>query len=106
MTMTSEESHALWRHVERTRRQDELDREPYLRLFRASTGETAEKTLEAERMAEGATAAVSPEHTAIFQFAEGIAQCGREEVRFQRWLDWNLSRWRPSCDGEQAKTWH
>lgn len=66
-------------------------REPYLRLFRVSPDEVAARSRDSESLT-ALTGDISSDPTLVrlSAFAEGVAQCGREEVRFQRWLDWNV----------------
>jgi hypothetical protein len=91
-TISSDE---LFAHVEATRRKEELEREPYLRRFRALPEELAQQAIEAEALASIKLqyASMESNHARIHIWAEQLAQCAREGLRFERWFDKNV----PGC---------
>ena len=98
MTRARISNAALLEHVEQTRRKEELEREPYLQLFRASAEEIQQKKVEAEALAAVmqqslCMSADRANRAKFWVFAERVTQCARESVRFERWFDKNVRGW-------------
>jgi len=95
MTRARISNAALLEHVEQTRRKEELEREPYLQLFRASAEEIQQKKVEAEALAAvmQQSLCMSADRAKFWVFAERVTQFARESVRFERWFDKNVRGW-------------